>query len=112
VPGLQKQWRRSGKLKPRLEHDLIDGQVRDVDKPFTVTPFGQAPVQLMFPRDPKAPAKQTINCGCDSLPYMASWTVKTPGRQPGSPLLGDGDDDGDTLAQVLARQKPRTPVPA
>lgn len=109
VPGMQKQWRRSGKLHPRLEHDIIDGQVRDVDKPFTVTPFGRSPVSLMFPRDPKAPVGQTINCGCDSLPFMASWKVKHPGRTPGSPLL---DDDGDTAARVLERAAKRAAIPA
>jgi hypothetical protein len=41
LPGLKKQWRRSGKLHPRLHHDLADGQVRDIDKPFTLTPFGE-----------------------------------------------------------------------
>lgn len=108
VPGLQKQWRRSGKLHPRLHHDIIDGQIRDVDKPFDLTPFGKPKVQLMFPRDPAAPAGETINCGCESIPYKASWKVLNPGREPGDPRL---DDDGDTLAAVLARQK-RKPAPA
>lgn len=26
VPGLKKQWRRSGKLHPRIHHDLADGR--------------------------------------------------------------------------------------
>ena len=33
LPGLRKQWRRSGKLRARLTHDAIDGQLRDADKP-------------------------------------------------------------------------------
>jgi hypothetical protein len=36
---------------------------------------------------------------------MASWEVKHPGRTPGSPLL---ENDGDTLADVIARRKPIT----
>lgn len=78
VPGLKKQWRRSGKLHSRYEHDAIDGQIRDVDKPFDL-PNG---VSLMHPRDPAAPVGEIINCGCSSIPYMESWEVARPGRQP------------------------------
>lgn len=77
MPGLKKQWRRSGKTHSRIEHDLIDGQVRDVDKPFDL-PNG---VQLMHPRDPEGPIGETINCGCTSLPWVESWEVMRPGRQ-------------------------------
>ena len=74
LPGLRKEWRRSGKLHSRLEHDAADGQVRDVDKPFDI-----AGVKLMYPRDPAGPAKETINCGCQSLAFMESWD-RAPGR--------------------------------
>ena len=77
LPGLKKQWRRSGKRHSRADHDLADGQVQEVDKPFRV-----GGINLMFPRDPKAPAKHTINCGCSSLPIMESWEVSQPGQQP------------------------------
>lgn len=102
LPGLQKQWRRSGKLHPRLHHDLADGQVQDVDKPFVLKPFGRPAVELMYPRDPRAPASERINCGCVAIPFMAHWKVSAPGRKPGSPLL---DDDRETLADVLARPR-------
>lgn len=104
LPGLKKQWRRSGKLYPRLHHDLADGQIVDVDKPFVLKPLGRAPVELMYPRDPAAPASETINCGCVSIPIMEHWNVRHPGRTPGSPLL---EHDGDTLADVLERQRQR-----
>jgi Phage Mu protein F like protein len=77
LPGLKKQWRRSGKIHSRPAHDIADGQVRDVDEPFLVNG-----AELMFPRDPAAPASETINCGCDSLPFMESWEVREPGRKP------------------------------
>ena len=77
VPGMQKQWRRSGKLHSRYGHDFIDGQVRDVEKPFNL-PNG---VSLMFPRDPAGPPGETINCGCTSLPFMAHWPSTTPGAR-------------------------------
>lgn len=83
VPGLQKQWRKSGKAHPRPHHDLIDGQVREVNEPFVTQPFGRLPVKLMYPHDPRAPASETINCGCTMLPYKADWTVQYPARAPG-----------------------------
>lgn len=85
VPGLQKQWRRSGKLHSRANHDAADGQVVDAGKPFVLqTPDG--PIELMYPHDPAAPASETINCGCMALPFRASWTVATPGAKPFSNL--------------------------
>lgn len=107
LPGLQKQWRRSGKLRPRLHHDLADGQIRDVDKPFVLRPLGKPIVEIMHPREPSAPIEESINCGCTAIPFMKHWKVAHPGRTPGSPLL---DNDGDeTLAEILARQ-PRVPA--
>ncbi len=77
VPGLSKQWRRSGKVHSRIGHDLADGQIVAVDKPFVVNG-----VKLMFPRDPAGPIKERVNCGCVSLPHMESWEVRQPGRMP------------------------------
>lgn len=97
VPGLQKQWRKSGKAHPRLHHDVIDGQVRDVDKPFDLKPFGKPALQMMFPHDPKAPASEVINCGCTMIPFKADWTVTYPDRAPG------GRDMGPPIGELLAR---------
>ncbi len=77
LPGLKKQWRRSGKIHSRISHDAADGQVVDVDKPFIV-----GGLELMYPRDPKAPAKETVNCGCVQLPFMEHWDVRQPDRMP------------------------------
>jgi len=75
VPSLKKQWRRSGKIHSRIYHDSIDGQIRDIDKPFRL---GNGTL-LDYPRDPKAPIKETINCGCESLPYIEDWDVVNKG---------------------------------
>ena len=56
----------------------IDGQLRDPDKPFSA-----AGASLMFPRDTSGPAAETVNCGCQSLPWMESWEVQHPGRKAG-----------------------------
>lgn len=78
LPGLRKQWRRSGKVHSRVSHDLIDGQVQPIEEPFKL---GNG-TTLMYPRDPRASAKETINCGCESLPWMEHWEMKTPGKKP------------------------------
>ncbi len=80
LPGLKKQWRRSGKRFSRPAHDVADGEVVGVDETFAVG--GEA---LRFPRDPAASAKNTVNCGCASLPFMESWEVRHPGPKPFTP---------------------------
>jgi len=80
VAGLKKQWRRSGKIHSRRTHDLADGQIREVDEPFMVG--GE---KIMYPRDPKASAKNTVNCGCTQLPYMDHWQVTHKGEKPFTP---------------------------
>lgn len=80
LPGLKKQWRKSGKKHPRITHELADGQIRAVAEPYLV---GGA--KLMHPKDPSGPAKETVNCGCTSLPYMAHWNVSHPLDRPMTP---------------------------
>ena len=69
VPGLQKQWMHGTVTRmPRATHLAVDGQIRDVDKPFNVG--GE---ELMYPRDPAGSAGNTINCGCYTVPYHPDW---------------------------------------
>lgn len=77
LPGLRKQWRRSGKIHSRIHHDAADGQIQPVDKPFIV---GGVPIP--YPRDPSIPVEERVNCGCVSLPIMERWTVGQSGKQP------------------------------
>lgn len=81
VPGLKKQWRRSGKVHSRLNHDLMDGVVVDVDQPFKLVNAKGEALEMMFPHDPKAPAAEVINCGCTVVPWKEDWDMKTPGRR-------------------------------
>lgn len=82
VPGLKKQWRKSGKKHSRFNHDMIDGQVRAVDKPFDLVGKDGLMLAMMYPHDPKAPAAEVVNCGCLSIPYKASWKMSNPGPLP------------------------------
>ncbi len=82
VPGLGKQWRRSGKIHSRWNHDLIDGQVVGAKEAFKVPNPGGGVDHMQCPHDPSAPAEQVIHCGCVALPWLKSWKVATPGGKP------------------------------
>ncbi len=77
LPGMRKQWRRSGKIRSRIDHDLADGQIVDADEVFRVG--GE---RLRYPRDPRGSARNTINCGCTLLPFMEEWAVAEAGARP------------------------------
>ena len=92
VPGLKKQWRRSGKIHSRRSHDLTDGQIRPIDQPFYIgtghvaDDFQGDGIKLMHPHDPKGPVSEVVNCGCISLPFLDKWKdagiLQTPGKKP------------------------------
>ncbi len=82
VPGLGKQWRRSGKIHSRWTHDLMDGQVVEAGQSFKVPNPGGGFDMMKCPHDTKAPAEQVINCGCISIPWLKTWQVMTPGAKP------------------------------
>ena len=78
VPDLQKQWMHSGNAGPyrRTGHIVANGQVRDVDETFQVAEIaGGEQEALLYPRDPSASPRNTINCGCVSVPFRAAWAA-------------------------------------
>ncbi len=69
VDGLEKQWLHKGHPRvARPYHLALNGLHIPVDEPFLV-----GNVAMMFPRDPKAPINEVINCGCDHVPYHSRW---------------------------------------
>ncbi len=71
IPGLQKRWKKSGKKHPRAGHVLADSQTVPVADPFQIVDLKTGEVEsLRFPRDPKASAANTINCGCMMVPVL------------------------------------------
>jgi hypothetical protein len=54
-----KRWRSAGGTRTRKSHRKANGQVVDLDKPFTV---GSS--KLMYPGDPVGEAKEIVNCRC------------------------------------------------
>lgn len=105
VVGLKKQWRRSGKRHPRITHELADGQIVDVDKPFKV-----GAIDIPKPRDPSIPAAERINCGCASLPFMSHWRVSTPGTKPYTPQEQAASPAARQVEEIRARSAP-SPAP-
>jgi hypothetical protein len=72
LPELQKMWLHTGHPKQaRPYHLRLNGDVKNVDQPFLV-----GNISMMYPRDPKAPVSEIINCGCMHVPYMAEWGTK------------------------------------
>lgn len=68
---LQKEWIRSGKKHARTGHNMAHGQTVPVNEPFYIpTSTGGSATRMMYPHDPAAPAKETINCGCASIPKV------------------------------------------
>jgi hypothetical protein len=59
-----KKWKHSGSEHPRLQHIELASQSREagvpIDMPF-IAPDG---TMLMYPHDPRAPAKHRIGCRC------------------------------------------------
>lgn len=85
-PKIRKQWRRSGKLHSRWNHDAIDGQVQEINDPFELPAGkGRGSVQMMFPADPAAPIGEVIHCGCVALPWKATWKMRVPAGKPLTP---------------------------
>ncbi len=82
VPGLRKQWLRSGKIHSRWNHDAMDGVSVPVKEHFKVPTKGLGVfVKMLHPHDPKAPPGEVINCGCVARPWLDRWGLK-PGTGP------------------------------
>lgn len=62
-----KQWDSTLDGKTRNSHVAVDGQIRELDEPFSNG--------LMFPGDPSGGAAEVINCRC-ALLQRARWAVK------------------------------------
>lgn len=98
VPGMQKQWRRSGKIHSRWNHDAMDGVVVDAKAHFMVPTKGQgAFVKMLHPHDPKAPPAEVINCGCLARPWLARW-----GLPPGGTAFSQAEIELNPMKRATA----------
>lgn len=74
---MDKVWRRSGKIHSRLAHDLADGRRVPLNEAFLINGHS-----LQHPHDPKAPASETINCGCICLYRPRDTPGTLPDKRP------------------------------
>jgi hypothetical protein len=65
--GLKKQWMATGDDRTRRSHLDAHGQMVDVKKKFLV-----GGVRMSHPHDPKAPAKEVVNCRCRTIVILPS----------------------------------------
>ena len=61
-----KQWDAALDARTRESHQAVDGEIRELDKPFSNG--------LMFPGDPSGRASEVINCRC-ALLQRAKWAL-------------------------------------
>ena len=61
-----KQWDAALDARTRESHALVDGEIRELDKPFSNG--------LMFPGDPDGAAAEVVNCRC-ALLQRAKWAL-------------------------------------
>ena len=75
APDIRKAWAHKGSgLQPRSGHLAAHGQTVRVDEFFLVSPkFGKPAEELMYPRDPRGSAENTINCGCRSVTWREGY---------------------------------------
>ncbi len=62
-----KQWDAALDARTRDSHAKVDGEIRELDKPFSNG--------LMFPGDPSGPAAEVINCRC-ALNQRGRWALE------------------------------------
>lgn len=69
---IKKKWLATLDSRTRDSHQGMDGEVRDVDKPFSNG--------LMFPGDPAGAASEVINCRCRMVEYIEDFDLPTASR--------------------------------
>lgn len=107
VPDLRKRWVGSGKKHPRHEHVAAHGQLREVHQPFDV-----AGEKLLYPRDPRGSARNTINCGCRSIPVVAgsTWGKSTVPAATADAVAAPSNLVSSGEGMLAAMQRSSTPV--
>lgn len=87
-----RQWDASLDGKTRDSHRQIDGEIRELDEPFSNG--------LMYPGDPSGAAEEVINCRC-ALLQRASWALGNDYTKwsPDAPVVID--DDGTTQFTII-----------
>ena len=67
IPDMQQEWRHTVQRAGRRGHILMNGQAVPVGEKFYNDFTGE---ELRYPRDPEAPASETVNCACFVIPRV------------------------------------------
>lgn len=109
----QKMWRHSGayRIAPRPNHVDMDGQVVDVDQPFTLVGSDGNIYYPMYPCDTSLPAKERINCHCLSQDVVDQdvLAMSLADRKKLQQKAID-DDDGEWEAELDAQNKAKAGI--
>ena len=73
---VQKKWLATLDMKTRDSHAMLDGQVRDVNKPFD-SELGK----IMYPGDPNAAPADVYNCRCTLVYVYPEYTPNGVGKR-------------------------------
>lgn len=87
-----KQWDASLDKRTRDSHVRLDGERRELNKPFSNG--------LMYPGDPSGPASEVINCRCSIL-QRAKWALDADETKHLGDLSGMSDKQLEPLAKKL-----------
>lgn len=64
---LEKEWLATGDARTRRSHVAINGTRLPIGEPFQMS----SGAQMMYPHDPSAPARETVQCRCVLLEFYA-----------------------------------------
>lgn len=117
VPDLKKQWQHSGNTGPyrRLGHIEAHDQIRAVSDRFRVRSAPGLPFELLlYPRDPGASPKNSIMCGCLTVPYREAWSLEVPQLEvQHGPRWQEWNEDPKFLSTAeIARRRAWAEAPA
>lgn len=72
-----KKWLATNDERTRDSHADLDGQIREIDEPFTTTNRDGTTAEINYPGDPTADAEQVYNCRC-TMTYIYPEIEDTP----------------------------------
>ena len=72
-----KKWLATNDERTRDSHADLDGQIREIDEPFTTTNRDGTTAEINYPGDPTADAEQVYNCRCTMI-YIYPEIEDTP----------------------------------
>lgn len=109
----RKGWLHSGGrgIAPRENHVAMNGQIVPKEKPFVMQGRSGSTYYPMFPRDPKLPPEESINCHCTHIPIVDDEVLgmSLEERQKLQQQIID-EDNGEWEKELDARNKAKAGI--